>query len=293
MDFVVCVGGHMRFLSFHIASVALVGLTQIASAADMPIKAPIAAPPIVPQNWTGFYLGANVGGAWTNDPTQSEFDISGPGGTPSFFPNSFRAHNSNIIGGVHGGYNWQFAPTWLLGLEADFDWTNLKAEGGVSPMIEAPQGVAGALSAYTSSVQIENIGSVRGRIGYIWNTTWMAYLTGGFAWGHVKYNGSWISVGAPNPPCCQAPVSFSDTRTGWVLGGGLEYKPVGSPWIFGVEYLFYDINTGESRGSPIVSANGAPLPPLPNPACVTSSCIFYSWNNLTVQTARARVSYKF
>jgi opacity protein-like surface antigen len=76
-----------------------------------------------------------------------------------------------------------------------------------------------------------------------------------------------------------------------LLGGGLEYKAATSPWVLGVEYLFYHLNSGQNRGSPIAFLS--PPVPLPNPACATANCIFYSWGDLTVQTVRARLSYKF
>jgi outer membrane immunogenic protein len=280
----------MSFLKTTLVIAIATTVPYFAFAADMPAKAP-PAPPAPVQNWTGFYVGGHVGYAWTNDPLQSEFDTSNFGGTANFFPNSFRADDANVIGGVHAGYNWQFAPTWLLGIEADFDWTSLKAEGGVAPMRIFPGGLPGVPdSAYTSSSRLNYFGTVRGRLGYIFSNVWMPYVTGGFAWGRVKYEADWVSVGPS--PCCHAPVSFSDTKTGWVVGGGLEYKPVNSPWIFGVEYLYYNLGSATTAAS-IISANGAPLPPLPNPACVTSNCVFYSWDDLTVQTVRARFSYKF
>ena len=47
-----------------LGSVALFASLATAHAADMPVKAPLAPPP--PYNWSGFYIGANLGGAWTN-----------------------------------------------------------------------------------------------------------------------------------------------------------------------------------------------------------------------------------
>jgi outer membrane immunogenic protein len=53
----------MRHLSIAvIAAASTVAFTQIATAADMPVKAPVyKAPVIAPYNWTGLYIGGNVG----------------------------------------------------------------------------------------------------------------------------------------------------------------------------------------------------------------------------------------
>src|SRR5262249_56855188 len=79
----------------------------IARAADMPTKAPSA--PIVapPYNWSGFYVGANFGGAWTN-------------GNLNIPNNSFYGGLTEVIGGVHAGYNFQ-PRHQLFGVEGAFD----------------------------------------------------------------------------------------------------------------------------------------------------------------------------
>ena len=123
------------------------GTVTSASAADMPLKAP--APAYVPPayNWTGFYLGLNVGGGLT----------SGGG-----FGDA-----SGIIGGGQIGYNWQSVGSpFVIGLEADIqgaDLSNSATALGVT--------VDGRLNAF---------GTVRGRLGYAWDR-FMIYATGGWA----------------------------------------------------------------------------------------------------------------
>lgn len=69
------------------AGVALVALCVSTStrAADMPVKAPPALSPL--YNWSGFYLGANLGGAWTSG------SLNIPG-------NNFYGGTTEFIGGV-------------------------------------------------------------------------------------------------------------------------------------------------------------------------------------------------
>src|SRR6516225_1916016 len=104
----------MRRYSLILLATAAVTLTatQLASAADMGRPPPPAyVPPPVPVfSWTGFYIGGNLGVAWT------EGDVS------DNFGNSF--HNSQqavFTGGGQVGANYQW--NWLvLGVEGDFDW---------------------------------------------------------------------------------------------------------------------------------------------------------------------------
>src|ERR1043166_3099964 len=94
-----------------------------ARAADMPLKAPPAPPP---ASWTGFYVGAQIGGGWNdhtvnytpNDPLAAVI-VNGTAGFPGQQP--FAAHGLNpsgVTGGVEAGYNWQVNSAWLVGLGA-------------------------------------------------------------------------------------------------------------------------------------------------------------------------------
>ncbi len=98
--------------TFLVASIAFVGLVGASAfASDLPTKGPaytpIAAPP---YNWSGFYVGANFGGAWTNG------GLTIPG-------NNFYSGITELIGGVQAGYNLQTGHL-LLGVEGDFDWAS-------------------------------------------------------------------------------------------------------------------------------------------------------------------------
>ena len=78
-----------------------------ARAADMPLKAPPIPPPSPLYNWSGFYIGANLGGAWANG------SLNIPG-------NNLYGGLTEFIGGVQAGYNFQ-AGHLLVGVEGDFD----------------------------------------------------------------------------------------------------------------------------------------------------------------------------
>src|SRR5215469_9229622 len=95
-----------NLLGIVIGSLLSVGVINAAAAADLPVKAPVYAPP-VPYNWSGLYLGANVGGAWSNR------SIAGTALGDPF--------STALIGGFQLGYNLQ-AGHFLAGVEGDFDW---------------------------------------------------------------------------------------------------------------------------------------------------------------------------
>jgi outer membrane immunogenic protein len=236
-----------------IAAVSTIALTQIALAADLPRKAPAYAPPPPPPvyNWTGFYLGANIGGGWgSRDVDYSPNDAAAVGlfspATPSLFPaydgNQGGAppptslHSSGLLGGLQLGYNWQFHRNWLIGVEADFNWSDMDdsaSSGGV-----AIQGAVGIPFTNTVDERIKWFGTVRARLGYLPTDNLLAYVTGGFAYGKVEHSGSYVNNDttfslfgvssdffsfscAPGRTCFAG--SSSHTATGWTVGGGLEY----------------------------------------------------------------------
>ena len=93
-----------------IAIVIATVISGSAMAADVPVKAPAYARPTAPPpyNWSGLYLGANIGGAFSSATANVAGTIWDPGAT-------------EFIGGFQVGYNWQFGH-FLVGVEGDFDW---------------------------------------------------------------------------------------------------------------------------------------------------------------------------
>ena len=157
--------------------------SQVASAADLPRKAP---PPVVapPFSWTGFYVGANVGYGWGH----FENDLH------SFAPNSttgstvcsagavcINLSNTNglngVIGGGQIGYNWQFDPKWVLGIEADFQGSDQKVDQ-ISQFAFSPGGIP-STGFLTINDKLNWFGTVRGRLGFTPADRWLFYVTGG------------------------------------------------------------------------------------------------------------------
>ncbi len=91
-----------------------------AIAADLPLKAP-PAPPVPVFSWTGLYIGANIGGAWSNGSITDQ--VTGA---------NLSSNSSGFIGGGQIGYNYQFN-TFVLGVEWDIDGTSIKKTSNVVP----------------------------------------------------------------------------------------------------------------------------------------------------------------
>lgn len=187
-----------------LAGMLSLGAVAVAAAADMPTKAPVYKAPAVvaPYNWTGCYVGANVGGAWA----RSHDNIPA-------YPASFDINTSSVIGGAQVGCNYMFPERWVVGIEGDWDWMSLKGDNLTT---------AGAERYF---VKWNSLGTLRGRLGYAWDRT-LFYVTGGGAWAHLS---------AAN----YIPTAFADqsaTYSGWTAGLGVEYA-LTQNWIVGAEYL--------------------------------------------------------
>ncbi|MBV9630789.1 MAG: hypothetical protein JO230_22030, partial [Xanthobacteraceae bacterium] len=101
-----------------------VGFSQLASAAELPVRA--AAPPPAPvpvaPTWTGLYIGVHGGAAWMSTPTWNFTDPTGTLANQSITGTS----TLGAVGGLQAGYNWQVLPVWVLGVEGDISWTSLQ-----------------------------------------------------------------------------------------------------------------------------------------------------------------------
>ena len=275
-------------------AVAAFGIVNNANAADMPTKAPIVKAPVaVPFTWTGFYIGGHAGYGWSND---TDILSTDPTASGPFAPISMGTSGKNAVAGIHAGYNWQFAPSWLIGIEGDWSWAGIKESDNRAPVFSAGgtpcfNGPPSLCSA-NSSVKINSLSSLRGRLGYA-TPNWLLYATGGIAWADMHFTGDVI---CPVPNCIgpgeHAPVDFSKTRTGWVLGGGVDYRPWANNWIIGVEYLNYHFKGDDNAGGAWVAlAGGAPVG---FGGCAPGAlCQNYKFGAVGVQTLRGRLSYKF
>jgi outer membrane immunogenic protein len=199
-----------KFLLGTVALVAL-GATVPALAADLGARAPYyaKAPAYVAPiyNWTGFYIGGHIGG---------EF-----GGSNSFAGTLNNNNSGSFLGGLQGGADYQFAPNWVVGIEAQYSWLSNNNS------IVFPNG-----GIYANNQR--GLGSVTGRLGYTWGPA-LLYAKGGYA--YSDYNESLTLGGVP-----QAFALNSSHHDGYTVGAGLEYM-FAQNWSAKVEYQYYNFGS--------------------------------------------------
>jgi outer membrane immunogenic protein len=202
-----------------------------AIAADMPakVKAP---PPVAVYDWSGAYVGFNIGGVWT------EVDRHYPNlGQIGFPATTFTSKGNDTIYGLHVGAQGQWGQ-WVFGLEAAYSAGSKEMRSSVTlnPVSPLLLGVPN-FEAYN---KITNFFTVGPRLGFAWDR-WMIYGTGGYAVatmkGQYRFNGVQVIGGEGN-------LNAQTWNDGWFAGGGFEYmvhKGALVDVILGAEYQHFDV----------------------------------------------------
>jgi outer membrane immunogenic protein len=200
----------MRRILLAAGTVAL--SASVALAADLPArpiyKAPVAAP--VVSTWTGCYLGGNAGYGWA--PKDWVFNTTPEG-------------SGTATGGLAGGQigcDYQFASNWVVGIQGMYDWANLNEDH-----------LNTNNTAFTDSSKISSIATLTGRLGYLAQPATLLYIKGGAAWVRDTFTETGPSS------CGDCPGVAKVTRSGWTVGGGLEYLWQRN-WSVFVEYNYMD-----------------------------------------------------
>src|SRR5215831_6868245 len=154
----------MRNIYFVLSASAILelGVAQAVTAADRSVKAPVYKAPVPAPvySWTGFYLGGNIGGAWSDITlTDNAIGVSwNPGGT-------------GFIGGPQAGYNVQVG-NFLYGIEGDFDWSTFR--GTTAP-------ISTSLGLVQASTTKDWMSTLAARVG-ITSDRWLVYGKFGGGW---------------------------------------------------------------------------------------------------------------
>lgn len=209
--------------------------------ARMYTKAPVIAPV---ANWTGFYIGADLGGVVQGGNGESNFFQPDPDPLFANLRQNQLGNGSSFLAAVHAGYNWQFAKNLVVGVEADGQW--MKPRYGFCRETDrrsVPCFDNGFGTGYVSS-ETRSMATVRGRLGVTFDR-WMLYGTGGAAFTRVD---SILALdcrlfGCANDGTPNFTVgNFSSSVTGWVAGGGVEWM-LSNNWLVRGEYLHADFGT--------------------------------------------------
>jgi outer membrane immunogenic protein len=202
---------------FLLGTVGLVALSMSApaSAADMAARPYTKAAPMVAAyyDWSGFYIGANGGGAWS----RKCWDIVPVVGGPLLAEGCHDA--SGAVAGGQIGYRWQ-AGQFVFGLEAQGDWADLTGSRVNQQFIVVPGDA-------TSNSRIRSFGLFTGQLGYAWNNV-LGYVKGGAAVTDDRYEHRFVGTNVVFD-------AARETRWGAVVGVGLEYGFTPN-WSVGVEY---------------------------------------------------------
>ncbi len=202
-----------RFASLLMATSSLVVLAAETHAADLtralPAKAPFAAPARV--IWTGCYIGANVGfgssrNSYSPDPTAVFLPAEAPGQTIN-----------GVVAGGQVGCDYQFDP-FVVGIQGMGDWTSMSGTGD-------PYTLGKTLKA-----SVPWLATLTARAGYAVQPNVLVYVKGGAAWARTDFD--FKNGGVTNG-------NANVTRTGWTVGGGLEWMFT-SNWSVFVEYNHLD-----------------------------------------------------
>jgi outer membrane immunogenic protein len=228
----------MKIARILFAAAAIAVAATPALAADMAARPIYSKAPVAPlaYDWTGFYVGVNAGGVWSDAGTaftaNPAFFVLGGAALVSA-DGSVGLSKSGFTGGAQAGYNWQ-RDRFVLGLEADINYTDVKRSASVT-RAAAP----GLPSGYTvfESVSSDWLATFRGRAGFAANN-WLFYATGGLAIANFGF-----TQGSTFPDCpCGLVGTSSSTKAGWTAGAGVEYA-VGSSWSVKAEYLYVNLGT--------------------------------------------------
>lgn len=187
-----------KFLFVSIATAAF--FSTSAFAADLPVKGPVYAPVAQMFDWSGFYVGGQVGYEWGH--VRSDNISAG----------NVTTYNLNgALGGGHLGVNWQNGP-WVFGLEGDINADSVKGDDG-------------GFGGIVDKTKLRSEESARIRIGYAVDNR-LFYVTGGGAW--AQSTQTRVAI---------APVKL--TYSGWTVGAGFSVA-LPANWIWSLEYRYTD-----------------------------------------------------
>lgn len=230
-----CLGGFVvKYTPLFLSPLGLIPGMPAANAADMPVKAKAPQVTSFTPTWAGLYGGLNVG------------MVSARSSLGTFLPTSAvfnycwlndcnlgdKQTATGAFGGVQIGYNFQSGNV-VYGLEADY---------GLASAKQTSNATSGLFGAQTET-GLDALGTVRLRLGYAFDNGLMAYATGGLAYGKVRsrfqatYNGNTYSW-----------ADTSGWRTGYAIGGGLEYM-FARNWSVKGEAIYYSLGNSRSAES--------------------------------------------
>jgi outer membrane immunogenic protein len=276
---------------FVLAAISLVAfaVASPASAADLAARPYTKAPPLpsaAVYDWAGFYIGGNVGGAWTDFNGSNTVPCSAA--CPFFVPPNadainanarFKGSNGSFTGGGQAGYNWQLGAV-VTGVEADINWVGAKSDlTSTLPYVTNPANG----NRFDNSARADWIATIRGRLGMTAGSNLLLYVTGGAAIAGLKLTSTVTElVPIPVGNCALfhcGTSSVDTTKLGWTAGGGAEFA-IDRNWSIKAEYLYSKFG-GVGSTTTYALASGASAQPINHNV------------DTTIQMGRVGFNYRF
>lgn len=278
-----------NFLGAAVLSLMGILLGVPALAADLPLKAPVAAPA---YSWTGFYVGGAVGAR------RADSDLSINSIDELFFNNTIAQHNLQFCPqdlipcrtgassqgtafriGPYVGFNWQFAERWVAGIEGDWASANqTTTHDGFKFYIGNPPPDS------SFAIKTSWDAGARARLGYLATPTLLLYATGGAAWLKTEVTSNCGAQSCFPGTYSPTVISQSSVRSGWTVGGGVE-SLLGGNWLLRAEYRYADYGTASTMDV---------RPCTSQPGCNAASSLNVGYDvALKSHTATLGIAYKF
>jgi len=243
----------LRRLAGATAGLVLTGTSTFA--ADLGV-APLAPLPVF--TWTGFELGAQVGGG----AGRTTVNVNGAPAPFPAFPSSDAYGSSGVFGGIHVGFNYQLTGPIVVGVQGEYNFAGITGNATAPPL-------------NFLSTSIREFGSADARVGVAFNRL-LIYAIGGFAYADIRnqiqFQG--LALGTTD--------FFAVNRYGFDVGGGLEYNFYGN-WTARAEYRYYDWGRRGFNSPGFGSLVNGLIPfAIPNHS-----------SRETLQTGRIGLTYKF
>lgn len=214
-------------------------LAFVAAVAALPVITPAVSAQMYDYDWTGPYIGVNLG-----EGRDAEFDLDAAlevdagstffpapiaGGT---FPTMSTFGGDGWVGGIRAGYNWQ-AGMFVLGGELDVQLSDV---GSSTSIPNAPGGAADNPDGFTDlNFEVDYFATARARAGVAFDRI-LVYATGGVAYARVDFDRNY-RVGT-----AEETASASADQTGWTYGAGTEWGMTDF-WTLRAEYSRIDLGS--------------------------------------------------
>jgi len=242
-------------------SALLIGASlNVASAADLPYKAPPPPPPPI-LSWTGCYVDAGVGyGLWRQDHTTTT--VFGLNGVPTIATTVPQDDGGRgWLGRFGAGCDYQ-AGRFVIGVFGDYDAMSLT--GTNSPLEVGGNPVFAGNFPLLANEKESGAWSIGGRIGYLVAPSVLTYVNAGYTRTRFDAQAFINNLGIPSGTVAGFQTGYTaQTYNGWFLGGGVETSLAG--WVPGLpsglflrtEYRYSDYSRVDL--TEIILATGAPV----------------------------------